>query len=451
MGVVMTNPVRVRIKNFQSIEDVDIEINGFTCITGKTNIGKSAIMRAISKAILNDPVIGLVRKGTPHSTVDIESKEWGLVWEKGEKGINRYKIGDRILDKTGQTQIEETKEFGFSSIRLGGDDIQPWFAPQMEPIFLLNKSGPQITDFVSEVSGLNVLQDAIVLSSRGRKKAIEEAKNKASEAVQIKEKIDNLSGVDDLLRLFKDLEAQRDSIIEYQSRLLVLENSNRSMNNLSLQLGYLNKIELVSSNAILIEELQININVFKIWKKMRACADQIISFRRVRDISIPEISKDVIESAKILSHMSRISVLKKQIHEIQKANDASLPEVSNEKVQILDRLQKCRNSVVNLSAQIKIIEESRLPGEVEINGLTTLVELNRSYTSLKFSEYEVFTKLKELSNIEKEISEIEKEILEIPKCPTCGRVSTSQHPESFIRLLRPEGEDQISVDEFSLG
>jgi len=47
-------PVKIRIKNFQSIEDLEIEVRGFTAITGKTNIGKSAIMRAISSAMLGD-------------------------------------------------------------------------------------------------------------------------------------------------------------------------------------------------------------------------------------------------------------------------------------------------------------------------------------------------------------------------------------------------------------
>lgn len=41
-------PVKVSIKNFQSVSDIEFEIHGFTCITGPTNIGKSAIIRAIS-------------------------------------------------------------------------------------------------------------------------------------------------------------------------------------------------------------------------------------------------------------------------------------------------------------------------------------------------------------------------------------------------------------------
>ena len=122
-------PVKVGIKCFQSIDVLDFEVFGFTAITGRSNIGKSAIMRAISRSIMNDPVINMVRRGEKFVTVELNSDKWGYKWEKGDgNGINRYTIGDRILDKTGQNQLLEIKEMGFGSIRIGDDDIHPWWA-----------------------------------------------------------------------------------------------------------------------------------------------------------------------------------------------------------------------------------------------------------------------------------------------------------------------------------
>ena len=44
---------KVNIKNYQSIKDVSFEVDGFTVIIGKNNIGKSAIIRALEAPLAN--------------------------------------------------------------------------------------------------------------------------------------------------------------------------------------------------------------------------------------------------------------------------------------------------------------------------------------------------------------------------------------------------------------
>ena len=121
-------PVNVVINNFQSIDHLDMEICGFTAISGSTNAGKSAIVRAISSAILNNPVGGMVRKGASFCSVELSSEDWGFKWEKNDKGVNRAWIRgkDTPLDKLGQIQVPEITQMGFSSIEVGDDEIQPW-------------------------------------------------------------------------------------------------------------------------------------------------------------------------------------------------------------------------------------------------------------------------------------------------------------------------------------
>ena len=217
------DPVRVRIRNFQSVEDVELEVRGFTCITGRTNIGKSAVMRAISSAILNDPVVGKVRKGSQFCTVEVSGSGWGFKWEKGERGVNRYTIGDKVYDKTGQRQLDEVVSMGFGSIKVGDQEMQPWWSSQFFPIFLLDKSGPQVTDFISEVSRLTVLQDAVVLSARGKRQALDEAKAKAEESAKLRDRLSRVSGLDPLIKLHEEMEAQAESIKDYEARLSAVE------------------------------------------------------------------------------------------------------------------------------------------------------------------------------------------------------------------------------------
>jgi len=228
------SPIYARIQNFQSISDLEIEINGFTCITGITNIGKSAIIRAISGAFLNNPVVGAVRKGEKFCSVSLKSEDWEFIWEKGEpkSGINRYKIKKpekKELEKVGQGQLESISSMGFTSAQVGSKVIHPWFASQFEPIFLLNLSGPAVTDFISDISRLGVLQDCILLNVRGKKRVLDTVRVKSDEVELLKEKEQKLSQLDPLIVLDEELQAQYESIQEYEDRIQTGEALDRDL------------------------------------------------------------------------------------------------------------------------------------------------------------------------------------------------------------------------------
>ena len=53
--------VDVEIRNFQSIEKATIKIDGFTVVVGRSNIGKSALVRAVKAALTGAPVSSFVR------------------------------------------------------------------------------------------------------------------------------------------------------------------------------------------------------------------------------------------------------------------------------------------------------------------------------------------------------------------------------------------------------
>ena len=77
---------KVKIKDFQSIEKADLEISGFTVITGKNNSGKSAVQRAIRGVFQNTRGHAFVRHEKPHSEVSLSFEDGNSVtWLKGKK------------------------------------------------------------------------------------------------------------------------------------------------------------------------------------------------------------------------------------------------------------------------------------------------------------------------------------------------------------------------------
>lgn len=377
------SPIKVNIKSFQSIEEIEFDIHGFTCITGVTNIGKSAIVRAINGALTNIPVGSLVRKGAKYCSVSIDTEQWGILWEKGERGVNRYffRGKDKPLDKVGAGQVEEIASLGFGSVKIGSSQIYPWIAPQFEPLFLLNQSGPAITDFISEVSRLQVLQDAISINIRNRKRALDEIKVRSEDIQKLQNKEQALSQCDTALQIRDELEAQVQSIKEYEDKLIIAESLSGSISQIENILDKINSIdEIRIPDPIPVEEYQRMHSMFSMWMALEQAACRIISLRDISSVNIPEVLS--------IEDISTIEQLSNRIDEL------------NRSIQILSK-------------------DIRVPRLKE--ALPELSKMEGILTRLETIEAEKNTFSKQLGAIDKELGEIQEEITKIPLCPVCSR------------------------------
>lgn len=154
--------MRVRVRNFQSLQQVDLDIEGYTVILGPSNIGKSALIRAITSAFYGRPGEDFVRKGAPVTEVDIwdAPKAGGgtinIEWHKG-KGVNKFVIDGAIYDKVArETPIHLTKA-GYHEIDINGEYIRPQISEQHDRLFLLDRAGSFVHDVIAQASRLSVL------------------------------------------------------------------------------------------------------------------------------------------------------------------------------------------------------------------------------------------------------------------------------------------------------
>lgn len=387
------NPIKVRIKNFQSISDLEFEIQGFTCVTGLTNIGKSAIIRAISGALLGSPVVGDVRKGEKFCTVELNGKDISLKWEKGERGINRYWIpadNPTPLDKVGQGQIPEISKMGFGSIKIGSDSIQPWLATQFDPVFLMNKSGPAVTDFLSEVSRLGILQDAITINVRGVKRARDSAKLQGKIASDLKIEEDDFKNIDHLISAKKDLDDEMTSIQQYVAKVISMD---ALLSNIELEAEILRVVH--QSKNVIIPEDTIKLKIADItimsqfWSQMSSEAKVWACLEGVLKIPIPESvnSNDILR-------LSSAEVISRSI------NDETL---------LLEEISK----------GVYIPEVEEIPGVFNV--------ISQLRKQISEENQSIMQNKKELSNLDTELSTVQVGIDEIPVCPTCKRaISVSQ-------------------------
>ncbi len=398
----MLNPVHVRIRDFQSIEDLEFDIRGFTCITGKSNIGKSAIIRAISGAILNRPVGNMVRKGAQFCSVELSSAEWGFKWEKNDEGVNRIWIpgSDRPLDKLGQVQVDQVAKMGFGNIEIGDDKIQPWLAPQFQvkgsgPLFLLDQSGPRVTDFISEVSRLTVLQDAIVLAARGKRGENDHAKIKGEEAKKIRLQLAKVSNVDQLEVVQTELEEQLASIQTYEDKVRKGESIINRTKEAKQRLILLEKIEDIKQPKdqckAAFEKLT-RVRGYQV--KLEACAKKIIAVRDVAKIKMPVPPRNEVERLQLLSKFAgRIAQCKTVLNKVDKEIPTAwtVPDITTFK------------KVVDIASRVKKLEADIEQTELEIQAR------------------------------EKEVREIQEELATITVCPTCKRPMQVEHEHTGTR------------------
>lgn len=163
--------MKIRIRDFQSLGNVDIEAEGLTVVVGRSNLGKSALVRAIEGALFNKPGEEFVRAGRTRTDVLLsglptaDGRTIETLWEKGHN-LNQFTVNGAQFAKVGVSAPLALSEAGYRDVWIGdkernkGQWLRPQVQHQHDPLFLLTQSGSFISDVMSVVSRLAALQVA---------------------------------------------------------------------------------------------------------------------------------------------------------------------------------------------------------------------------------------------------------------------------------------------------
>jgi DNA repair ATPase RecN len=204
-------PLKVRVRNFQSIEDATVVIDGLTVITGTNSAGKSAFFRALRGALTNARGHDFVRLGTKHCTVDVEDLDTGrtLTWKKG-KGVNTYIVDGKELPKVGHGVPQEAQIFGVEPVKAGNSELWPQIAPQITGVsFLLHESGPAVAEAVADVGRVNLLTRALKDCGSDRRSTRSSLKVRRKDAQTLAERLEGFAGLDSAVEAVEALEKRR--------------------------------------------------------------------------------------------------------------------------------------------------------------------------------------------------------------------------------------------------
>ena len=355
------------IKNFQSIKEANLNLSGFTVITGSSNLGKSAVRRAFATVLYNDWDASYIRDG--YESAEVELKRDGNIvkvekeYRKTTPKKNTFTVNGKSYDKMGRSNEnlpDEYAEFGWQPLKAQGDKYKLNIATQLEPLFMIGNSDTKNTAILNNAFKMDAFERASAEAGR-------EAKD-IEKTITVHEK--DLSDKEEELRVVQ---------------------------------SYLDRLESIKE---IIEKLSTDYELI----------EQYIGLKRAYDEQKPEYKRLLLES-KIIDLTQKMMTIKNYLDKVEE-----LKRVENER----EIVAKVAKLLPMIELAKRYIEESN---EVEEKEKRKTLTLNAKEKIDQLGEIlslvELKTKMdKAQENIEQneqELREIDEEIHSLGVCPLCQR------------------------------
>jgi hypothetical protein len=313
---------------------------------------------------------------------------------------------------------------------LGDKDLYPWYASQWTPLFLLDEGGSTVTQFISEISGLNVLQDAISLSLKNKRKALDDLRTAQSETIQIELRLNKLTKLDDLGEITKELERQAESIAGYERRITRGKELNESVLELSSKISKLKDVETVRiSDGNMEDQISIILSMKTRLEKLEVAAKAVIAMRG-KITSLPEVPQKEYNIWEKIKRFEGIDSLEQSVQALDPIKSVSIPDAIDPKLseelntayQYERQISRLRKSVEKLETPVPLPSDFKETSELE-----SLTRVKSAASEIKHLEKDIMELGREKAKIESELGDIVKELGYIPSCPTCSRPIISPH------------------------
>lgn len=163
---------RLTIENFQSIKGpLTIEVDGLTCIIGESNIGKSAIIRALQALLTNRCGDDFITTDQTFCRITLEAGGHIVIWTK-TRSTASYEVDGQTFTKLNGDVPAAVRKLGFDSLLVGKEDFWPQIHEQGDHPFAL-KEGPTVT---AALLGVNEEARQVVRAVKSVQKVVTEAR-----------------------------------------------------------------------------------------------------------------------------------------------------------------------------------------------------------------------------------------------------------------------------------
>lgn len=148
----MSTLEQVQIINYQSIDDLTLDLGPWTVLVGSSNSGKSAVLRALRDLFQNADSPSVVRVGAKQFEVSAHLSDTSVRLVRGKSqstyALNDGGSEDEVFAKSGRSVPTPVSE----ALRIPADGVWEHFAAQLDPPYLLALPSSQIATLLSELT-----------------------------------------------------------------------------------------------------------------------------------------------------------------------------------------------------------------------------------------------------------------------------------------------------------
>ena len=378
----------IKIRNFQSIKEADIDVEGFTILVGESSQGKSACLRAVNAACNNKFKQNFLRYGADTIKVAISYDENPnlLIVSKTKKESPTYELGDLVFQKLNRTVPEEVNAFNNFGVIDYFEQKYPlnYFSQFSKPL-LLEFSQKRILEILSSSKAyddMNVASTNLNKHKEQNNGAFKQLSAMLSE---------NKSHLSDLKKQKEDMQSSINEMRLLQNKLVDTEMDIVDINNLISNYNEYNnaiskqdllvsieqnceKIEAIDKELSEISNLQSNIEA------LNTCNNKIDTLTK---------KLQILENCKNL--YDKIKTLEVECNELSELNNLiSVSKQAKAKINTLESKLTITTNAMQLKQSIKECDN-------DINALNTLLELiaivKSKQEDIKKKEYMVVNRI----------------------------------------------------------
>lgn len=399
--------MELKIKNYQRIRQAELSFpEGLTVIVGSSNNGKSAILRAIDTAIFNIPRDSHITIGEIISAVAIKINDNEIIWQRNLNATNKvaYKIGDKVLQKVGRTQVPEVADLlGIKEIEINGVKSKLNFQGQMSYPFLLDKTPSQVFAFMSQ----SAEGDNLTVILKRMKGDLDESKKQVKTLETQMDTIKNMAA---------DIKVKRDNLTDRYKLVDEILSVDTIANNQKALEAYINNIEYIVNKKRELEDRDILVaGEYQILENTLSHID-FDSFKKLEGLlnTVEDLhTKQFLCTQTLQDINGKMFTLNK----LDSIDFASAKQLKNYLL-----------NIVNIQRERKAIDDKCIVLDTKIKAGSTLEALDFTFVNnlcAKINNIEKLNRDKELytGNIDSigiELMNIEKEIQAFGVCPFCG-------------------------------
>lgn len=224
---------KISINNFQSHENTEIEFtSGLNIITGSSDSGKTAILRAIKWVLFNEPKgTDFIRQGEKEASVSIYFEDNTIITRKKKTNKNQY----IIVNNNGEEQFFEGFGNEIPKEVLHTHNIRKTvidssssqcinLGEQLQGPFMISQDGKTVAKAIGKLIGMDKLDEAI-------KQVVKDIFNNN---VRHREALKKIESLESEISLYSYLEELESKIIEKEKLLKTVKEKVARLNKLIL-------------------------------------------------------------------------------------------------------------------------------------------------------------------------------------------------------------------------